>query len=232
MGPDASRRARTSGSQLYDSGRDLHYDKPKLRGWLHFVSFVAALVVGTVLVAEQRGAALTTDALVYAGVVAGLFGASALYHRGTWSARNSARLQRVDHVMIILLIAGTATPPMQVCLSGSWRVVALTVLWTLAGAAIAIRLARMHASERLVGAIYIGLGWVAGTGIPAVWVHSGATAGILLLCGGVLYMVGAIGYHRRWPDPCPSYFGYHEVFHTYVTVAAVFQYVAIAFFVL
>jgi hemolysin III len=220
------------GVRLYDAGRDLLYVKPLLRGWLHLLSCIAAFVVGAILIASQRGTALTIDSIVYAVAVAGLFGASALYHRGDWSPVAAARLQRVDHVMIVVLIAGSATPPMQICLPGSWNVVGLAVLWSLAATAITVRLVRMTASERLVGAIYIGLGWVAGAAIPFVWIHSGVAAAVLLICGGLLYMVGAIGYHRRRPDPSPSIFGYHEVFHSYVTLAAACQYVAIALFVL
>jgi len=51
---------------------------------------------------------------------------------------------------------------------------------------------------------------------------------LLLLTGGLLYIAGALFYHRRWPDPYPSVFGYHEAFHIYVCVAAACQYAAIA----
>jgi hemolysin III len=61
-----------------------------------------------------------------------------------------------------------------------------------------------------------------------VWIHSGAVSGVLLLAGGLLYIAGALSYHRRWPDPYPSVFGYHEVFHVYVTAAAACQFAAIA----
>ena len=47
---------------------------------------------------------------MYAASVGALFGVSALYHCGTWSEAARQRLQRLDHVMIFFLIAGTATP--------------------------------------------------------------------------------------------------------------------------
>ena len=134
--------------------------------------------------------------------------------------------------MIIYLIAGTATPAIVICVHGTARVVELVVLWTLAVLAAVIRLARMTAPESLVGVIYVGLGWTAGLAIPAVWLHAGVAPAILLLVGGLLYTIGAISYHRRRPDPNPAVFGYHEVFHTYVSLAAACQYVAIACFVL
>jgi hemolysin III len=54
---------------------------------------------------------------------------------------------------------------------------------------------------------------------------------LLMLAGGVLYTAGALSYHRRRPDPIPSVFGYHEVFHAYVCAAATCQYIAIALFI-
>ncbi|MDT4893166.1 MAG: hemolysin [Pseudonocardiales bacterium] len=232
MDSDVVARSRPSGPRLYDARRCVEYDKPKLRGWLHLLSFECALVLGTIIIVTAHGAAETADAAVYGGAVAGLFGVSALYHRGQWTQRTSARLQRIDHLMIVLLIAGSATPPMAVCLPGVWRLSGLIALWSLAAAAVALRLARMNAPERLVGSVYVGLGVAASTAIPAVWVHSGVAPALLLLAGGVLYVVGAVGYHRRSPDPRPSVFGYHEVFHSYVTLAAACHYIAIACFLL
>jgi hemolysin III len=89
----------------------------------------------------------------------------------------------------------------------------------------------MNAPERLVGGTFIGLGCLAGFALPEVWLHSGAAAGALMLAGGVLYTAGALSYHRRWPNPSPRIFGYHEVFHVYVCAAAACQYTAIALFI-
>jgi hemolysin III len=230
---DGSTTAPSPGQgMLYDASRGLHYDKPRWRGWAHLIAFEIALVIGTLVIANARGATHTTVAVIYAAAVAGLFGTSALYHRGKWGPGASARLQRLDHLMIIYLIAGTATPAIVICLHGTLEIVELVLLWALALLAAAMRLARMSAPESLVGVVYVGLGWMSGLAIPAVWLHAGVAPAVLLIVGGLLYTAGAISYHRRRPDPDPAVFGYHEVFHTYVTLAAACQYVAIACFVL
>lgn len=220
------------GRPLFDVARGVAYEKPQLRGWMHLVMFQCALVLGTIIIVSARDGWQTADAAIYAGTVAGLFGTSALYHRGQWGPKASARLQRLDHMMIVLLIAGSATTPMQVCLPGVWKIVGLIGLWSLALAAIAVRQLWMDAPERVAGSIYVGLGCVAGAAIPVVWIHAGVAPAVLLMAGGALYLTGAISYHRRRPDPLPAVFGYHEVFHTYVTFAAACQYVAIAVFLL
>jgi hemolysin III len=54
----------------------------------------------------------------------------------------------------------------------------------------------------------------------------------LLITGGVLYSAGALLYVRRWPDPWPRVFGYHEVFHLLTIAAAVAFYVVVLVYVL
>jgi hemolysin III len=58
--------------------------------------------------------------------------------------------------------------------------------------------------------------------------HAGVGPGMLILAGGLLYIAGALSYHRRRPDPFPAVFGYHEVFHACVCAAASCQFLAIA----
>jgi hemolysin III len=219
-------------AEHYDAIRDLYYSKPRMRGWVHLICFEIALVIGTLTIADAHGARETSVAAIYAAAVAGLFGASALYHRGKWGPLASRRLQRLDHLMIILLIAGTATPAVVMSMHGTAQIAELALLGTFAAATATVRLLWMNAPEKIVGVLYIGLGWVAGAAVPAVWIHNGTAPGVLLLVGGLLYTLGAVMYHRRRPDPRPAVFGYHEVFHTFVSLAAACQYIAIACFVL
>ena len=217
--------------EFYDARRDVFYTKPVLRGWMHLLWFEASLVGGTLLLTRTHGAKRIMAIAIYAASVSALFGISALYHRGNWTDAWRRRLQRLDHAMIFFLIAGTATPAFLLASRGTFGLVCLIVLWTLTLAAAAIHMAWMSAPELAVGATFVGLGWVAGLALPGVWVHAGAAPGALMLAGGLLYTAGAMSYHRRRPDPYPSVFGYHEVFHACVCAAATCQYVAIAMFI-
>lgn len=222
---------RSAPGALYDAGRGVFYTKPALRGWLHLLWFGASLVCGTVLIASADGGARTASVAIYAASVSALFGVSALYHRGNWSAAAQRLLQRLDHTMIFLLIAGTATPMFVIATHGVYRTACLSVLWTLTVLVTIVHLAWMGAPERLVGAAFVGLGSTAGPALPALWVHAGVLPAMLILLGGLLYTAGAVSYHRRSPDPFPAIFGYHEVFHAYVCVAAACHYVAIGVFI-
>jgi hemolysin III len=215
----------------YDARRDLIYRKPVWRGWMHLVCFEVSLVVGTVVIIGAHGALRTTAAAIYAATVSGLFGASALYHRGSWSPPVMRALQRLDHAMIFFLIAGTATPVFLVVVPRPAGLPMLGVMWTATAVAMLTHVVWMSAPEVLVGGAYIALGCLAGLALPYVWQRAGVAAFTLMLAGGVLYIAGAVLYYRRWPDPSPSVFGFHEVFHAFVSAAAAAQYVAIAVFV-
>ena len=188
-------------------------------------------MLGPLLLARAHGATQITAVAVYSVSVSALFGFSALYHRGTWTEAWRQRMQRLDHAMIFFLIAGTATPIFLLTAPGALGQACLVVMWTLTLIAAGIHLAWMSAPERLVGATFVGLGCAAGLALPWVWIHVGVAPAVLILAGGLLYVAGAISYHRRWPDPYPSVFGYHEVFHVYVCAAAACQYIAIARFI-
>jgi len=205
--------------------------RPRLRGVLHEAAFFVALAAGALLVAYADGGRRSAVAAVFAGSVAVMLGASALYHRVAWSPRVRPWMRRLDHAGIYLLIAGTYTPVGVLTVQGATRPVVLGVVWTGAAAAIVLKLVWLQSPRWLSAAVGLGLGWIAVLAIPQVATHAGYAAVALLAAGGVAYTCGAVVYARRRPDPVPAIFGYHEVFHALTIVAVACQYVAIAFFV-
>ena len=85
-----------------------------------------ALVPFLILAADGERRRLA--AAVFAGSVAACFGASALYHRVTWTPRVRLWMRRIDHAGVYLLIAGTYTPVSLLVLDGAWRPVVLTIV--------------------------------------------------------------------------------------------------------
>jgi hemolysin III len=205
--------------------------RPLLRGLLHLGAFVVALGLGVtlVLVAGRQDAPAFA---VYGLGVAGLFGVSAMYHRGRWRPGVRALLQRADHSMIFVLIAGTYTPICVHVLDGALGAALLAVVWTGALLAAALELRPTAAPRWVVVVLSIALGWVALPALPALLDKLGWVATALIGLGGVLYTVGAVIYARRRPDPLPDVFGYHEVFHALTIAGAASQYTVIAFWVL
>lgn len=205
--------------------------KPLLRGVLHQVAFFVSLAVAPLLILGADGGRARLAAAVFAGSVAACFGASALYHRVTWTPRVRLWMRRVDHAGVYLLIAGTYTPVSLLVLRGAWRPTILAIVWTGATAAIVLKFLWVGAPKWLAAAIGIGLGWVAVAALPQLISHIDPVGVTLLVAGGLAYTAGAVVYARRRPDPAPAVFGYHELFHALTIVAVVCQYVAIGFFV-
>jgi hemolysin III len=204
--------------------------RPRLRGVLHLVGFAVACLVGVGFVVTLDGRRLL-GAVVFAASAAAMLGASALYHRVSWTPRARLRMRRVDHAGIYLLIAGTYTPVGLLSLHGSLQRVVLAVVWAGAGAAILAKLCWVGSPKWLSAVFGIALGWVGVAALPQLATTAGPAAVVLLASGGLAYTAGAIVYASRRPDPVPAVFGYHEVFHALTLVALACQYVAIAFFV-
>jgi hemolysin III len=97
--------------------------------------------------AQTHRAARAGATAIHAGTVSGLLGTSALYHRGDCGPVAHRLLQRLDHVMIFLLIAGTATPVFLLVAPGAIGVALLTLMWTLTGVALLTHLVSMDAPD-------------------------------------------------------------------------------------
>jgi hemolysin III len=205
--------------------------RPVLRGVFHEGAFFVAVIIAPLLVVSADGERRQLAAAVFAASVAACFGASALYHRVSWTPPFRLWMRRIDHAGIYVLIAGTYTPVALLVLSGSWRPTILAIVWAGAAAAIVLKFAWIAAPRWLATANALALGWTAVVALPQLVARLQPTAMVLLVVGGLAYTAGAIVYARRRPDPVPHLFGYHELFHALTIVAIACQYVAIAFFV-
>ena len=141
-------------------------------------------------------------------------------------------LRRIDHSTIFAFIAASYTPVALVLLRGPLVWVILGVVWTGAIAGVAFSLGWIQAPRPLVAGSYLTLGWVSVIAIPQLLEDIGVTPVVLLAAGGLLYSAGAIIYARQRPDPWPRTFGFHEVFHALVILAAAVHYVALVGWVL
>jgi len=194
-------------------------EKPLLRGVSHEIAAAVALVAWITLAVAAAPGRARLAANVYGASLLTLFLVSALYHRPTWAPRARLFMRRLDHSAIFFLIAGTYTP---VCLLLPDRTgtTLLAVVWAGAAAGVLQSILWVRAPKPLVAAVYVLLGWVIVPVVPALGAALGAGSIVLLGAGGAAYTLGAVVYAVRRPDPFPRVFGYHEVFHALVVVAA------------
>lgn len=201
--------------------------KPLLRGVIHQLAFFAAMPAAILLLAVARPAAARVAAAIYGLSLVALFGTSAAYHRLEWTARARARMRRLDHSMIYILIAGTYTPFALLVLRAPWSAV---VLGLVGGGAIAGILIQVFAFQRLrivTLVLYIVLGWMVLIAAPQIVRGLRVSALVPLVVGGMLYTAGAVVLAAKRPNPSPRTFGYHEVFHLATVVAAMCHYTSV-----
>lgn len=201
--------------------------KPLLRGVSHEIAAAFALAGWVALVREAPGPRAVFASAVYGLALTAQFGVSALYHRPRWGTRARLLMRRLDHAAIFLLIAGTYTPVCLLLPDGRGHAL-LAAVWAGAAAGMILSVVWPLAPKWLMAALAIALGWALVPLLPALHAAIGPRGLALLLGGGVAYTIGAVVYATRWPDPFPRVFGYHEVFHALVIVAALCHYVAVA----
>ena len=201
--------------------------RPRLRGRLHQIAFIVAIPAGVLLIALSNGVTAHVAATMFVLSLIALFGASGTYHMSRWPPLIKARLQRLDHAMIFVLIAGSYTPIALLALEPAWGITFLVLAWGIAAGGAILSVWHIETIHRFAAFLYIGFGWLLVLALPAVLRALDPLELGLLAAGGVLYTLGAIGLWLRRPDPSPAVFGYHEVWHAMTLLAAGCHYVRV-----
>ena len=205
-----------------------------INSYTHFCGAIASGAGLLLLIARalsvHADAALLGGAMVFAVALILLYTASCVYHFSNMGQAVVARLQRVDHSMIYLLIAGSYTPfairfmPAEVCRTF------LLLLWGCAVLGVIVKNCWMAMPRWLGTGIYLALGWAA----LAEWKYFTAMPRgcfVLVLLGGVLYSIGGVIYAAKKPNLSPRW-GSHELFHLFILAASAAHFSAVFFYVL
>lgn len=205
--------------------------RPTWRGVLHQYAFFATIVPVLALIAAAPTPKAAIAAAIYGGSLAALLGTSALYHRIMWSPRARLWMGRLDLAMIFVLIGGSYTPIALLALEPRHAKVGLWLVWGAALAGIVVKLFWTHAPKWARSLIYVASGSIGAYFVPEITRSVGGVAMGLLALGGAIYILGAVVYALQRPDPLPNVFGYHEIFHALVVIAAAVHFVALAVYV-
>ena len=188
-----------------------------VRGLLHGTS-AALSIVGTVALWGRASGDLSARGalLVFGLSLVCLFSVSSLYHSVPWGRVWKGRMQRIDHAMIYVLIAGTYTPVAVIVLDGWLRVATLATVWGIASVGTAQKLWWPRLSDRYSVALQVAQGWLAVPLLAPLFGRLGGPAVGLLVLGGLLYTLGMLAFASQRPRLWPRVFSYHEVFHVLV----------------
>ena len=203
------------------------YYGERFNAWTHLVGTVLSLV-GTVALLAMAVAASDpwkfASALIYGASLILLYSASTLYH----SVRGRAKviLQKLDHLSIYLLIAGSYTPFCLLTLRGAWGWSLFGVIWGLATFGMLQEIKPRSEARVLSLVIYAVMGWVVLVAFKPLLKHLAMPGVLWLAGGGLLYTLGIVFYvydtrFRHW----------HGIWHLFVLDDSLAQYIAIAGYV-
>ena len=196
--------------------------KPLLRGVSHQAAFFVALLATVLLVRSTRTETGSISAFVFGASLVLLFGVSAMYHRVDWSPVARARMRRLDHAAIFLLIAGGYTPLFALVAQPGGGHGALAAIWIAGAVGVIKSVAWSNAPKWLTALIAVVIGWMVIFQVLGRTPIVGGTCIGLLCAAGVTYSIGAVVYAVKRPNPWPRVFGYHEIFHLLVILASGF----------
>lgn len=141
-----------------------------------------------------------------------------------WSRQKYLLLRRIDHGAIFAFIAGSATPICLLRLKNGSGLQLLFILWLVALIGVFVTTIWPHVPKWARSLLYVAMGWIGVLYFPEIKSSLDTTSIQLLILGGATYTLGAMIYAFKWPDPFPSVFGYHEVFHVLVVLGSIFHF--------
>lgn len=204
------------------------YHGEKFNAWSHLIGAVLAAIgaVWLLALASSTGDLWKIVAVAIYGVtLLLLYSISTLYH----SMRGPAKrvMQKLDHLSIYLLIAGSYTPFCLVTLRGPWGWSLFGTVWSLALIGMLQEIKPRSEARVLSLIIYAVMGWIVLVAVKPLIAALGMTGFTWLAAGGVLYTVGIIffAYDSRFRH-------WHGIWHLFVMAGSLLHFVAILFYVL
>lgn len=194
----------------------------------HWTGAVLALggLISLLIVGSSSPAKVLSLAIYGVSLIA-MFSASAVYHMVLVKDRALEIFRKVDHAAIYFLIAGTYTPFCINALDGFWKWGLLGIIWSLALIGITVKVFYIGAPRWLNAVIYLVMGWLCVAAIGQLLaVLPGWVIGWLVV-GGVMYTLGAGIYVTKLFNFKPGVFGFHEMWHIFVLLAAAAHFVAV-----
>ncbi|MBI1795296.1 MAG: hemolysin III family protein [Chloroflexi bacterium] len=203
-----------------------------VNGLTHFfAAIIAAVGLIALIVIGWNSLVKEVSLSIYGASLILLFAASAAYHMVKAGPKVIAVFRKLDHAAIYLLIAGTYTPISAIMFTGFWKWGLLAIVWSLAVIGIVVKMFIIKAPRWITAGVYLVMGWLSLAAIGEMLRVLPVGALVWLITGGVIYTLGAIVYITKKLDFVPGVFGFHEVWHIFVILAALAHFIAIAVYI-
>ena len=199
----------------------------------HFIGIILVLLASMPLLSRAVAGehpAYIFSLSIFAVSMLLLYSASTLYHTFNVSEKSNRILRKLDHIMIYVLIAGTYTPILLSAFVPVYPLIGwglLTAEWGLLAVAVTLTAIDLKKYNVFSMVCYIGMGWGIIFFLPQAIEVLTKQGFLVLLSGGIAYTIGAIlygiGSKKHWM---------HSIFHIFVVIGSLLQFLSIYFFVL
>lgn len=224
-------------SRDVSKGGSEHVTDETISTMVHFVGLMLSILGTAVLVGAASVEGKVWHIIgfsIYGATLIMLFLASTLHHGVHSNPKVEQDLLLFDYIAIFPLIAGTFTPICLVCLHDHWSGwVFLGSVWFIAiTGMVLIGVLREKFPRWISFTMYITLGWMGAFLVLFAFERMGLSFLLIVAFGGVLYTVGGVVFVVEKPNPYPGYFGFHEIWHIFVLLAAATHWCVMYFWVL
>ncbi|MEE1170612.1 MAG: hemolysin III family protein [Anaerovoracaceae bacterium] len=197
----------------------------------HFIGILFGIAATLYMWTDRmgQGAGTVASFVIFGLSIIALYTCSSVYHYNNGSDETIFRLRKLDHSMIYVLIAGSYTPILYNCVEQPKGTIFLAAIWLVAAAGVLIKVFWFNAPRWLYTSMYILMGWAIVIDPKALMTLDPRCLGFLI-AGGLSYTIGAVFYILKKPNISDK-FGFHELFHCFILLGTVFQFISIAVFV-
>lgn len=207
----------------------------KLREPVNSITHLAGALFGLIaliaMIAKATindGSATTIISVVIFGIsMILLYGVSGTYHGIISSDKVIDVLQKLDHSMIFVLIAGSYAPFCLIALNGKIGTTFFIVMIAIAILGVIFKLCWFGAPRWLQTGLYIGMGWSALFVIKPLFTVLPMPAFVLLVLGGVLYTIGGVIYGLKPAKLKVGKFEFHEIFHIFILLGSLSHFICV-----
>lgn len=203
----------------------------------HFIGMVLAIFATIPMLVKASLVSTRTGIIAMAVFMTSmilLYTASTLYHSVNLRGHSLRFFQKIDHMMIFVLIAGSYTPVCLLVLNPVDGHRLLVTVWVIAAAGMLFKLFWVTCPKYVSSIIYVAMGWSCLSVFGQLLHTLPRPAFLWLLAGGLLYTVGGVIYALKLPifNARHKGFGSHEIFHLFVMGGSICHFICMYFYLL
>ena len=188
----------------------------------HGFGIILSIISFILFIKNSNGDSIKlTFNIIYSSTLLILYSVSTIYH-GLKINLSKKVFRILDHCSIFLLIAGTYTPITITSIGGTFGIMIVSVIWTVALLGIILNSVDLKKFAKFSMVCYISMGWTVLIAIKPILNNFSKNQMWMLFIGGVMYTIGAFIYSKGKKI---KYM--HSIWHLFVLAGSIFHFLLV-----